>query len=380
MNVKSILKHSLLLLIIFPVFVLAATKLNNVTIKNSSITFSLDFAPSYKFFILKNPNRLVVDFSATTLNTKLPQQISSSIFKTLRWGESKTRLRLVFELANTAKFQSKVLGRNPYKLQLYTRVKPQTKSVPIISLNRSNLQQKLRNIIVVVDPGHGGKDPGATGPRGTHEKNVVLAISKDLQSMLDAQSGFHAELTRKGDYFIPLRQRLSIARKDHGDMFIAIHADAYRDRDAEGASVFALSLRGATSEAARWLARKENESELGHVLQDKNNTLKSVLINLAQTASISTSLRIGSDIIGQLHKFAKLHHDRVEQAAFVVLKEPDIPSLLVETGFISNAKEESRLNDPDYQHRIAKALMLGIVNYFKDHPPRGTYIYAHKYS
>lgn len=248
---------------------------------------------------------------------------------------------------------------------------------PIVTLPKPT---KLQNIIIVIDPGHGGKDPGATGIRGTHEKNVVLAIGKDLQQMLNKQYGFHADLTRKSDYFLTLRQRLSIARKDHGDMFIAIHADAYKDKDAQGASIFALSLRGATSEAARWLAQKENESELGQVLSDKDTTLQSVLINLTQTASVATSLKIGNDIVLQLSKVTKLHRGFVEQAAFVVLKEPDIPSLLVETGFISNSQEELRLRNPQYQHKIATALMQGIVTYYQQYPPSGTYLYAHKNS
>ncbi len=196
--------------------------------------------------------------------------------------------------------------------------------------------------------------------------------------MLNTQYGFKAELTRNGDYFIPLRKRLSIARSDHSDMFIAIHADAYKDHYAQGASVFALSLQGATSEAARWLAQKENESELGHVLADKNETLRSILINLTQTTSIATSLKIGDKIIQQLGKVTKLHRDFVEQAAFVVLKEPDVPSLLVETGFLSNAQEELKLRNPAYQQKIAQTLMLGIKDYFNQHPLRGTYLAARR--
>ncbi len=355
----------------------------NVTglqVGNSRITVNLNQTPSYTTFNLSRPDRLVIDLKHTKWTIKPPAKIKSSLFKTLRWSQSKTKLRLVFDLNQQAKFSSYVKKTGKVRqLVVYakTKVHVAVPSKPVVTLPR---HQKLRNIMIVIDPGHGGKDPGATGKRGTHEKTVVLAISKDLQQMLKSQPGFTADLTRNGDYFVPLRQRLSIARKDHGDMFVAVHADAYKNRESHGASVYALSLRGATSEAARWLAQKENESELGNVLADKNQSLKSVLINLAQNASISTSLKIGKVIISQLNRIGTLHHKFVEQAAFVVLKEPDIPSLLVETGFISNAAEEQRLRNPTYQKKMARAVMLGIVAYYKQHPPIGTYLYANKYS
>lgn len=229
-------------------------------------------------------------------------------------------------------------------------------------------QPKTRPIIIIIDPGHGGKDPGAVGIHNTKEKNVVLAIAKDLQQKLNSQPNTKAVLTRNGDYFIPLRTRLKIARQYHGDLFISIHADAYMNTYAQGASVYALSLRGATSEAARFLAKKENESELGHVIANKNPVLQSVLVDLTQTASITASLDVGYTVIHELAKLTKLHHDVVEQAAFVVLKEPDIPSLLVETGFISNASEELKLCNIQYQEKIAAALSSGIEDYFANHP------------
>ena len=236
----------------------------------------------------------------------------------------------------------------------------------------------MRKIVVVIDPGHGGKDPGATGMHGTHEKNIVLNISKKLQTLINQQPGFYAVLTRSSDSFIPLRTRLDIARRDKADMFVAIHADAYLNHVAHGASVYALSSRGATSEAARWLAKEENQSELmgGVDLSDKENVLRSVLINLSQTATIHASLLIGQNLLTVLHQFTPLHHRKVEQAAFVVLKSPDIPSLLVETGFISNAAEEQNLNNSIYQEKIAEALMVGIVRYFKQYSPPDTWLAA----
>lgn len=229
---------------------------------------------------------------------------------------------------------------------------------------------------MVIDPGHGGKDPGAIGRGGSHEKNIVLSISNYLKNWINQEPGFHAVLTRKGDYYLPLRTRLAIARKYKADMFIAIHADAWRNRDSHGVSIYALSQRGATSEAARWLAKRENASELmgGVALQDKSHMLKSVLISLSQSATIRSSLEIGAAMMRAIRHIATLHHPRVEQAAFVVLKSPDIPSLLVETGFISNPREERRLRNQAHQKKIAQAIMFGIQRYFISRPPRYTWL------
>lgn len=232
-----------------------------------------------------------------------------------------------------------------------------------------------RNAVIVIDPGHGGKDPGASGSGGIDEKNVVLAIAKDLDVDLKKEPHITPELTRHGDYFVTLRGRLRLARKGRADLFMAIHADAYSDNYAHGASVFALSEQGASSEAARWLAQKENYSELGGVdLADKSYELRSVLIDLSQTASISESLQYGWSIVNALRQnHMTLHRGTVEQAPFVVLKSPDIPSLLIETGFISNQQEELNLNNPDYQQKLAEALAEGVVSYLKHYPPPGTW-------
>lgn len=223
-------------------------------------------------------------------------------------------------------------------------------------------------LVVVIDPGHGGHDSGAKGQKGYQEKNVVLAISRVLQQTLRAH-GYEAVLTRNGDYFIPLRQRLAIARRYKPDLFLAVHADAAFNNEAVGASVFALSERGATSEGARWLAVKENESELmAGVYVEKDPLLRSVLLDLSQTHTISVSLEMGQCILQQLSQISRLHYKRVEQAAFVVLKSPDIPSLLVETGYITNAKQELQLNNPDYQRQLAENIVRGINEYFRAHP------------
>ena len=214
------------------------------------------------------------------------------------------------------------------------------------------------------------------GPRGNHEKKVVLAIAKQLQTQINRHKGFKAVLTRGDDRYLTLRYRLALAREYHGDMFVAIHADAYINATAHGASVFALSQRGATSEAARWLAERENQSELmgGVDLADKDRMLRSVLIDLSQTATISASLKMGSGIITHLRTIVPMHANHVEQAAFVVLKSPDIPSLLIETGFISNPTEEQQLIMRSHQIKLAKAIANGIVSYFETHPPRGSWL------
>lgn len=251
----------------------------------------------------------------------------------------------------------------------------QTDAKPVINNVSSNKHSK--NIIIVVDPGHGGKDPGTTGPRGTREKNVVLEIGKELAAAINRQRGFQAILTRDRDYYLTLRERLHFARKYRADMFVSIHADAaFRNQTARGASIYALSLRGATSEAARWLAKRENESELmgGVNLSDQNAVLKSVLINLSQNATIQTSLEIGMNLLRAINLITPLHYHHVEQAAFVVLKSPDIPSILIETGFLSNPIEEQRLNDPRYRRQLANAVMKGLVAYFSARPPPGTLI------
>ncbi len=230
----------------------------------------------------------------------------------------------------------------------------------------------MRSLVVVIDPGHGGKDPGATGVAGNKEKNVVLAISKILSRELVRQSGARVFLTRSRDEFIPLRQRLAIARRYKADLFIAVHADAaFQNTTANGASVFALSERGATSEMARWLAEKENQSELvDGVFVNKDQMLRSVLLDLSQTHTIRVSLEMGQNILNQLSTMTDLHYTQVEQAAFVVLKSPDIPSLLVETGYLSNPQQEKQLVNPAYQQKLAAAIAKGVKAYFERHPPQ----------
>ena len=231
------------------------------------------------------------------------------------------------------------------------------------------VEQRL--VTVVIDPGHGGEDPGARGRRGTHEKDVTLAIARRLKERIDREPGMRAVLTRDGDYFIGLAQRVQKARRVQADLFVSVHADAFVQPHARGSSVFALSERGATSAAARWLAKRENESDLigGVNLDVTDPVLARTLLDLSQTATINDSLKLGKAVLGELGDINHLHKASVEQAGFAVLKAPDIPSILVETAFISNPEEEKRLKDAGYQDKMANALFQGIRRYLAQNPP-----------
>ena len=235
-----------------------------------------------------------------------------------------------------------------------------------------------RKVIVAVDAGHGGKDPGSHGPSGTLEKNVTLAVARALADEINRQPGMQAVLTRDGDYFIPLKRRYQIAREQNADMFVSVHADAFTRSDAKGSSVWVLSPRGKTSEAARWLADRENRADLigGVSLDDKDDSLAAVLLDLQQGYAIQASEAIASNVLKALAKLGPTHRGHVEHANFVVLRSPDVPSILVETAFISNPTEERKLRDPRHQRKLAEAVMGGVRNYFEATPPPGTWFAA----
>lgn len=238
------------------------------------------------------------------------------------------------------------------------------------SLSNSDVKKVGRQIIVAIDAGHGGEDPGALGATGSREKDITLMVAKKLKQLIDNEPNMRGVLTRDGDYFIPLHGRVVKARKMQADLFVSIHADAFNNQSARGSSVFALSERGATSASARYLAKKENESDLigGVSLDDKDPILARTLLDLSQTATINDSLKLGKAVLAQIGEINKLHAKRVEQAAFAVLKSPDIPSILVETAFISNPEEERRLNDEAYQEQLVASILLGIKKYFSTNP------------
>lgn len=235
-----------------------------------------------------------------------------------------------------------------------------------------------RELIIAIDAGHGGKDVGARGPSGTHEKDVVLAIARKLAKLIEQEPGMRPVLVRDGDYFIRLRERMNKARKQRADLFVSIHADAFSDHRARGSSVFVVSERGATSEMARILADQENAADLvgGVSLDDKDQLLKSVLLDLSKSASIEASMTVADNVLGELKQVGRVHKTRVQQAGFMVLKSPDVPSILVETAFISNPEEERMLRDARHQQRLAQAIMKGVRAYFRDNPPPGTVVAA----
>jgi N-acetylmuramoyl-L-alanine amidase len=233
-------------------------------------------------------------------------------------------------------------------------------------------QSKIdRLVVVAIDPGHGGEDPGAIGPTGLREKDVVLAVAMLLRDRLNANPNMRAMLTRDADFFVPLHERVKKARRVQADLFVSIHADAFMNPDARGASVFALSQHGATSSAARWMANRENASDLigGANMRAKDETVLRTLLDMSTTAQIKDSLKLGSEVLGQIAKVGKLHKPSVEQAGFAVLKAPDIPSILVESAFISNPGEERKLRDPEYRAELVEALATGIQRYFARNPP-----------
>lgn len=359
--------------------------------QKTRLVLSLNEAFQYKIFTLDYPTRLVIDIEQANIPDSLRRILfHKTLFKSMRSAKrSDKTLRLVFDLKAPITFNTFSLkpGADNANFRLVADLKSAQKKTQVRDVIRQVIKPTvtipkkthLRDVIVVVDPGHGGKDPGAMGARGTREKNVVLAIAKQLQKKLNREAHIKAYLTRSGDYYIGLRKRLGLAREKNADIFISIHADAFNKRHSNGASVFALSQRGASSEAARWLAERENHSELGTAsLHDKSYILRSVLLDLSQTATISDSLNLGVDVLKNLGQMTRLHNRKVEQAGFVVLKSPDIPSILIETGFISNHREERLLSSPRYRERLANAITRGVKNYFWRHAPRGTWIAAQR--
>ncbi len=336
----------------------------------------------HNIFSLSGPARLVIDLQDAALKADLDKlDLQGSPIQRIRSApRNGNDLRVVLDLKNDIKPRSFQLKPNQqYGHRLV---------IDLIDEGGSRLDKPAqptvtqsaagkRDIIVVIDAGHGGEDPGAIGPRGTREKDVVLKMAKTLARLIDEQPGYAAKLTRTGDYYIGLRNRTLLARKYNADLFVSVHADAFRTPQPKGASVFALSQRGATSETARWLAQSENRSDLiggtgGVSLDGRDDMLAGVLLDLSMTASINASLGVGGSVLKELGGVTKLHKPGVEQAAFVVLKSPDIPSILVEAGFISNPQEEKNLSTDWYRNKLARAIMAGIDDYFRKTPPPGT--------
>ena len=370
---------------------------------------TLEYSDELKYtqLMVADPPRLVVDIEGLEFNSvlqSLPGKISETdpYIKLIRAGRNRPGVvRLVIELKSEIKpqvFTLKPIGEYGHRLVL--DLYPTEPVDPLMAMledsenkteaaieqaaGRSPTKadrppekskgEKLdiaRLVTIVLDPGHGGEDPGAIGRRGTYEKTVTLSIAKRLKAKIDAEPNMRSVLTRDSDFFVPLGQRVQKARRVKADLFISVHADAFIKPTARGSSVFALSENGASSTAARWLASKENAADLigGVNIGVKDPYLARTLLDLSQTATISDSLKVGKSVLGELGGINTLHKADVEQAGFAVLKAPDIPSILIETAFISNPEEEAKLTDDDYQDKMAEAILRGIKRYFAKNPP-----------
>ena len=344
---------------------------------HTRLVFDLSGPVEHKLFMLKSPDRLVLDIESSSFEGSLSDlELAKTSIKNIRTAQrNKSDLRVVLDLSSGVKPRSfvlkKQLGKND---RLVVDLYDQAGSSKTVKTVASASSGRKRDIIIAIDAGHGGEDPGAIGPKRLQEKDVVFKIAKELARMVNAESGYKAVLVRTGDYYITLKKRRDIAREKRADLFISIHADAFTSPKAHGASVFALSRRGATSETARFLAKRENEADLiggvGSVnLADKDKVLAGVLVDLAMTATLSSSLQIGGKVLSSMDKVAKLHKKHVEQAGFAVLKSPDVPSILVETGFISNPGEAKKLNSSRYRSKLSKQIFSGIKQYFSQYPP-----------
>ncbi|MDD1612558.1 MAG: N-acetylmuramoyl-L-alanine amidase [Methylococcaceae bacterium] len=370
--------------------------------------------PAHSISLISRPDRLVIDIDNAHLQGKLAQPpVSHPFFSGIRADQKQKGLRIVADLKRQVGYESFTL--NPNKMYGHRLVVdlvdkgPLSNSdvafeKPVASIAKIKAEAKAkaslktakkfaedgnsarpakeavqagrsgRNIVVAIDAGHGGEDPGAHGKGGTEEKRVVLAIAKKLAALINGQKGMRAVLVRKGDYYVDLRKRMEIARAANADLFVSVHADAFQKSDVKGASVFTLSNRGASSEAARWLANSENASDLvgGVRLDDKEEVLASVLLDLSQTATLEASNNVARHVLKSFENIGELHFSTVQKAGFLVLKSPDIPSILVETAFISNPAEERKLNNSVHQSKIALTIFNGVRNYFKQYTPNDT--------
>ncbi|MCI1740352.1 MAG: N-acetylmuramoyl-L-alanine amidase [Pseudomonas veronii] len=381
------------LLLVSPLFTLpftaSATQIRNARLWRSDdklrLVFDLSGPVNYKTFSLTAPERLIIDLSGAGLSGDFSQLVlKNSGITSIRSGHfGKADTRIVLDLATPMQLTSFLLPpqdgqghRLVLDLTSATQVPHPIAAAPRPLVDRAHPK---RDIIVVVDPGHGGKDPGAIGSKGQREKDVVLSIAQLLAKRLKREKGFDVKLVRNDDFFVPLRKRVEIAHKHNADMFISVHADAAPRITASGASVYALSEGGATSATARFMAQRENGADLLGAtsllnLKDKDPMLAGVILDMSMNATIASSLQLGSSILGSLEGITSLHQKRVEQAGFAVLKSPDVPSILVETGFISNARDSARLVTVRHQQAVAEGLFLGLQRYFQKNPPVNSYM------
>ncbi|WP_339522909.1 N-acetylmuramoyl-L-alanine amidase [Pseudomonas sp. EL_65y_Pfl2_R96] len=369
----------------------SATQIRNARLWRSDgklrLVFDLSGPVQYKTFSLSAPERLIIDLSGANLSGDFSQLVlSNTVIRAIRSGHfGQGDTRIVLDLSGPVQLNSFLLPPQDGQghrlvLDLKTATPLQIAAAP--AEKREPVTDKShpkRDIVVVVDPGHGGKDPGAVGAKGEREKDVVLSIAQLLAKRLKREKGFDVKLVRNDDFFVPLRKRVEIARKHNADMFISVHADAAPRLTASGASVYCLSEGGATSATARFMAQRENGADLLGAtsllnLKDKDPMLAGVILDMSMNATIAASLQLGSTVLGSLAGITTLHQKRVEQAGFAVLKSPDVPSILVETGFISNARDSQRLVTARHQQAVADGLFEGLQRYFQKNPPMNSYI------
>jgi len=337
---------------------------------HTRVVFDLSDNVNHNVFSLEKPYRIVIDLDLTQKHiTFQPSHSETNLLRSIRMGvRGQNDLRIVLDLGHKARPRSFILkpdGNAGYRLVVdlhATELSP----TPIITSQQKRRKLKKQTIIAI-DPGHGGRDPGAIGKKGTREKDITLAVGKKLKNIINRTQGFKAIMTRDADQYVVLRQRVKKAREHQADYFISLHADSFRSPKVEGASVYALSQGAATTEAAKWIAEKENASDLigGISLDDKDDLIASVLLDLSQSATIQDSLELGTDVLKHLGKVGKLNNGLVQQAGFAVLKAPDMPSILIETAFLSNPKEERRLRNSKHQHKLAKAIFSGLKSHIK---------------
>jgi len=356
--------------------------------QTTRLVFDMEGPADYNVFALESPDRVVVDLSGTRALASLevpsnPRSLVEGVRYAQRNGND---LRVVLDLRAPTDQHSFVLlpaQGSPHRLVLDLTERP--RSVPVARLapemnsvvRPDQMREPLRELIVAIDPGHGGHDPGAIGAGGTREKDVVLQIARRLAERVEREPGMRPVLIRTGDYFLPLRERISRARAAQADVFLSIHADAIQDRRVQGSSVYILSDRGASSEAARFLAQRENSADLrlgGVPIESKDDSLTSVLLDLAQSGSLEASHSLASRLISEMHRVGKVRKPEVERANFAVLRSPDVPSVLIEAAFISNPSEERKLRTESFQNSLADAILTGLRAYFSTHAPPGTLI------
>jgi len=372
----------LLLLTCLPGMALAGATVEDIRLWSEDgrtrVVLDMSRPAQHKIFTLRGPDRLVVDLADSRLADRLSRLPAGGAIRSIRSGvRANGQLRVVFDLNRAVRSRSFTAAPNAeYGDRLVIDLQEEGSSRTVRRAADGN--SAGRDIVVAIDPGHGGHDPGAIGKARTREKDVALAVSKALAKRINAEPGFKAILVRDKDVYVDHRDRMEVARKGKADLFVSVHADAVSDRRANGASVYVLSLKGASDEAAKRLAERENASTSNRVggvsLAGRDPVLASVLLDLSQNAALSASLDVGADVISELARVGKVHRRKVQQAGFLVLKSPDVPSILVETAYISNPDEEQRLRSPAHQDKIATAILRGVKKYFNENPPPNTQI------